>query len=95
MPRFATSRASRVHSSSLVLRFQRAASYPADVPLADGDALLERGGSAILAPDGCYLAGPLWDEEGILFADLDPSVLYARDSDSIPRGITTDPTCSR
>jgi nitrilase len=56
---------------------QRAASYPADVPLADGPELLDRGGSAILAPDGSYLAGPLWDEEGILFADLEPSVLHA------------------
>jgi nitrilase len=57
--------------------FQRAASYPADVPLADGGGLVGRGGSAILAPDGSYLAGPLWDEEGILYADLDPDVLYA------------------
>jgi nitrilase len=56
--------------------FQRASSYPADVPLADGDELIGRGGSAIVAPDGTYLAGPLWDEEGILFADLDPDVLY-------------------
>ena len=30
-----------------------------------------RGGSAIIAPDGAYLAGPLWDEEGILHAELD------------------------
>jgi nitrilase len=57
--------------------FQRAASYPDDVPLAEGPELLDRGGSAILAPDGSFLAGPLWDEEGILFADLDPSVLHA------------------
>jgi nitrilase len=35
-----------------------------------------RGGSAILAPDGSYLAGPLWDEEGVLYADLDPFRLY-------------------
>jgi nitrilase len=35
------------------------------------------GGSAILAPDGSYLAGPLWDEEGILYAELDPEVLLA------------------
>jgi len=56
--------------------FQRAASYPDDVQLADGDELVGRGGSAILAPDGSYLAGPLWDEEGILYADLDPQVLY-------------------
>jgi nitrilase len=56
--------------------FQRSSSYPADIPLADGDELLGRGGSAIVAPDGAYLAGPLWDEEGILYADLDPRVLY-------------------
>jgi nitrilase len=58
--------------------FQRGASYPADFPLreeiADID-LLGRGGSAILAPDGSYLAGPLYDEEGILYAELDPARL--------------------
>jgi nitrilase len=57
--------------------FQRASSYPPDVPLADGGELLGRGGSAVVAPDGSYLAEPLWDEEGILYADLDPTVLYA------------------
>ncbi len=56
--------------------FQRASSYPADVVLADGPELVGRGGSAILAPDGTYLAGPLWDEEGILYAELDPERLY-------------------
>jgi nitrilase len=56
--------------------FQRASSYPDDVPLADGDELIGRGGSAILAPDGSYLAGPLWDEEGVLYAELDPQDLY-------------------
>jgi nitrilase len=60
--------------------FQRASSYPDDFPLAselDGAGLLGRGGSAILAPDGSYLAGPLYDEEGILYAELDPSTLLA------------------
>jgi nitrilase len=56
--------------------FQRASSYPADVRLADGPELVGRGGSAILGPDGGYLAGPLWDEEGILVAELDPQRLY-------------------
>ena len=37
--------------------------------------MLGRGGSAILAPDGSYLAGPLYDEEGILYAELDPTRL--------------------
>src|SRR5690349_14364648 len=59
---------------------QRGSSYPPDFPLAaeiEGDALLGRGGSAILAPDGSYLAGPLYDEEAILYADLDPGRLLA------------------
>src|SRR5262249_50714270 len=35
------------------------------------DALVLRGGSAIIAPDGSLLAGPVVDEETILMADLD------------------------
>jgi nitrilase len=57
--------------------YQRASSYPDDVPISDGPDLLGRGGSAIVGPDGEYLAGPLWDEEGVLVADLDPDLLYA------------------
>jgi nitrilase len=56
--------------------FQRASTYPDDVQLADGPELIGRGGSAILAPDGSYLAGPLWDEEGIVVAELDPQRLF-------------------
>ncbi|HEY6836373.1 MAG TPA: carbon-nitrogen hydrolase family protein [Gaiellaceae bacterium] len=56
--------------------YQRASSYPDDVQLAGGDELVGRGGSAIFGPDGAYLAGPLWDEEGILYAELDPQRLY-------------------
>jgi nitrilase len=56
--------------------FQRASSYPDDVPLGDGGELIGRGGSAIVGPDGEYLAGPLWDEEGIIYADLDPDRLF-------------------
>ncbi len=55
--------------------FQRAASYPQDFPLRslfDGVDVIGRGGSAILAPDGSYLSGPLYDAEGILYAELDP-----------------------
>jgi len=58
--------------------FQRAASYPDDLPLArllEGVDVIGRGGSAILAPDGSYMAGPLWDEEGVLYAELDPATL--------------------
>ncbi len=35
------------------------------------DRLLLRGGSAIIGPDGRYLAGPVYDEETILTAELD------------------------
>jgi nitrilase len=66
--------------------FQRVSSYPDDVPIADGDDLLGRGGSAILGPDGGYLAGPLWDEEGILYAELDPDRLYAERQRFDPAG---------
>jgi nitrilase len=58
--------------------FQRAASYPADFPLHDlieEYDLISHGGSAVLAPDGSYLAGPLYDEERILYAELDPERL--------------------
>jgi nitrilase len=59
--------------------FQRASSYPEDFPLRaelDGHEVIGRGGSGVLAPDGSYLAGPLYGEEGILYADLDPQRLY-------------------
>ena len=59
--------------------FQRASAYPDDFPLreliADVD-VIGRGGSAVLAPDGSYLAGPLYDEEGILYAKLEPARLW-------------------
>jgi nitrilase len=60
--------------------FQRAPSYPSDFALASelqGVEGMGRGGSAILAPNGSYLAGPLYEEEGILYAELDPALLLA------------------
>jgi nitrilase len=58
--------------------FQRVSAYPDDFPLAhllEGCDVLGRGGSAVLGPDGSYLAGPLYGEEGILYATLDPARL--------------------
>jgi nitrilase len=69
--------------------FQRAASYPAEFPLGElleGADVLGRGGSAILAPDGSYLAGPLYDEEGVLLAELDPARLFAERQRFDPAG---------
>lgn len=53
---------------------QRAGDLPPELTLKDSiapDDLVQRGGSAIIAPDGRYLAGPCFDEETILYADLD------------------------
>ena len=49
--------------------------YPADLEIAaeleSWPEVLCRGGSAVYGPLGDRLAGPLWDEEGILYAELD------------------------
>ncbi len=49
--------------------------YPADFEARDeldgAPDVLSRGGSAIIAPLGDYVAGPLFNEEGILVANLD------------------------
>jgi nitrilase len=69
--------------------FQRAASYPADFPLRaelEGLDVIGRGGSAILAPDGSYLAGPLYDKEGVLYAELNPTLLRAERQRFDPAG---------
>jgi nitrilase len=59
--------------------FQRSSAYPDDSPLreliTDVD-VIGRGGSAVLDPAGAYLAGPLYDEEGVLYADLEPGRLW-------------------
>lgn len=49
---------------------------PADwEDIGDGPEVLCRGGSAIVGPLGEYLAGPLFDKEGVLMADLDLSLI--------------------
>ena len=56
-------------------QFVTRADYPRDLleieALADQPEVLCRGGSAIVSPLGEYVAGPLFDEEGMLVADLD------------------------
>ena len=51
--------------------------YPSDLQtleeLSDHPDVMCRGGSAIVSPFGEVLAGPLYGEEGILYADLDLS----------------------
>jgi nitrilase len=49
--------------------------YPADLEIKDEllnwPETLCRGGSAVYSPSGDRIAGPLWDREGVLVADLD------------------------
>jgi nitrilase len=55
-------------------QFARRSDYPADIPntLADApDAVLSRGGSCIIDPFGTMLAGPDFEGEVILTAELD------------------------
>src|SRR5437764_2867164 len=78
--------------------FQRESAYPDDFPLASdiaGAGTIGRGGSAILAPDGSYLAGPLYDEEGILYAELDPAALLAERQRFAPVGHYSRPDVLR
>lgn len=66
-----------LESRSFVLssnQFVKKSSYPIDLAcyseLADQPEIMSRGGSAIIDPLGNYLAGPVWDQDDILIADL-------------------------
>jgi nitrilase len=62
-------------------QFVTKADYPSDLgktaqaELTAAPDPLCRGGSAIIGPMGEYIAGPLWDEAGILYATLDLGAL--------------------
>jgi nitrilase len=51
----------------------KAAAFPEDfpLPLTAGVDVFGRGGACVVAPSGEIIAGPLYDEEGIVFADCD------------------------
>ena len=53
------------------------ADYPKDLAcydeLAGEPEVLSSGGTAVVAPDGEYVAGPVWGREEIVLADLDMS----------------------
>jgi nitrilase len=54
--------------------------------LAGQPEIMCRGGSAIVSPLGEVIAGPLWDEEGILYADLDMGEVVRARFDFDPTG---------
>ena len=55
----------------------RASAYPEDYQVHEAvraDEWLMHGGSVIVDPLGNILAGPVWDEETVLYADIDPAM---------------------
>ncbi|NCD69788.1 carbon-nitrogen hydrolase family protein [Mucilaginibacter agri] len=58
-------------------QFVRKSDYPEQYQseLTDEPEIMSAGGSVIISPTGEVLAGPLWNEEGLLTAELDFSVL--------------------
>lgn len=55
-------------------QFARRGDYPEEYPCTQGDdpsTVMIRGGSIIVSPLGDVLAGPVYDEEAVLVADLD------------------------
>lgn len=53
--------------------------YPANMPgiedLENQPDVMCRGGSVVFDPMGNVVAGPLWNKEGILYADIDPTII--------------------
>ena len=71
-------------------QFVRSSDYPDKITGLDNPGtmpdIVSRGGSAIISPDGEYLAGPVWDREDILFAELDSSAAIRGGFDFEPSG---------
>lgn len=72
--------------------YQRRTSYPEDFELGPlPETYAPRAGSAIMAPDGSYLAGPLFNAEGILYAELDPNLILQSRQRQDPAGHSNRP----
>lgn len=70
-------------------QFNRRGHFPEDFPLdmaEDPEAIVCRGGSCIVDPLGQILAGPLWDQEGILTAEIDLAHIVNASYDFDPVG---------
>ncbi|SCZ98461.1 BZ3500_MvSof-1268-A1-R1_Chr7-1g09155 [Microbotryum saponariae] len=76
-------------------QYHKPSDYPADYPAnalparapeAAEAEVWSRGGSVIVDPLGTILAGPVWDEEGILYAEIDVSSIPGTKLDFDPVG---------
>ncbi|KAF2809991.1 putative nitrilase [Mytilinidion resinicola] len=88
-----------------VNQFCKVADFPTDYPpftpehhdrQPDGsawtpDAILNHGGSCVVGPLGTFLAEPLWDKEGIIYADLSRDTLIESRMDFDPVGSYSRP----
>lgn len=61
------------------------ANYVSNLP-DDPDAIVSRGGACIVDPFGNLLAGPLWDQEGIVTAEINPADIPRAQYDFDPVG---------
>ena len=52
-----------------------ASDMPAELPHNVTDTWVERGGSAIIAPDASYIVEPIYDREEVIIADLDLTMI--------------------
>lgn len=59
-------------SNQFCIRKDYPENYPCDLP-SDPNAIVSPGGSCIVNPLGQILAGPLWNEEGVITAEIDLS----------------------
>ncbi len=70
-------------------QFCRRSDYPDNYPSAlpdDKDAIVSTGGACIVDPTGALLAGPLWNQEGIITAEIDLAVITKHLFDFDPVG---------
>lgn len=63
-----------ISSNQFARRRDYPSNYVSDLP-SEPDAIVSRGGSCIVDPLGNVLAGPLWDQEGIITAEIDLSAV--------------------
>lgn len=81
-------------------QLQRAAALPPGLDphpdlVTSSDQWVLRGGSAIIGPDGAYLAGPVYDEPAVLIAELDLDRVREESMNMDVSGHYSRPDCFR